>query len=1363
MTITLSRRRGADDAQQRTDSRYRLSRAGVLNVWQYDDQVFGFADGRLLLRGANGAGKSKTLEMLLPFVLDGDRTRITASARHHTSLLWLMTDGYDGQARTGYLWLELTRRAGDRTETYTCGVGIRASASARTATAWFFATDRRVGVDLALEDDGGPLSRGRLVEAIGDRGQVFEQARAYKEHVGRTLFGLAADQYDDVLRLLYWLRQPQVGEDIEPARLAGQLAQALPQLDEQAVRAAGDTFDELAAYGEQIERRSAAAEALASLAAAYAGYARGVVAGRGRAVVAAATEAKRLLAGLRRAEVAYDELTRTVQAAQGERSSAEEAERRDRAAIRELEAGPEARDQRRLGELADLVRERQESATTAERQAGQQGERLAAREEALSRESAELVRRSGQQAGRTVEIRSGLADAGVDAAFVAPVRLGVETLETAEQAEAMAAGVDEHATAQERAAAALTARQAVVGVVRAAATAHEEAARDARHEERRAAEAEERWEAATKRRAQAQGDADTAEAGLRADLGTWAAQETAAAVAVPAELTPEVLAALPRLAAEAAAPLLAALREEERSESATRDLAGREADDLLLRRAAIEAERDPSPPAPALRRTPRPDGAALWRLVDFAPGVAAADRAALEAALQASGLLDAWVRPDGALLDAGSLDVVLAGGPPVPGPTLADVLVADCPEGGAVAADRVTSVLRRVGHGARDDDAAWVGGDGSWRLGPMHGRAAKEVAQYVGATARAGERRRRLDEVDAALTLARARHDRAATRCAELASRIADLEAWLRARPSTQALSRAWDRLELRTEEVTRDEAANAAAQQAAHAARDLVATRQRELAGLAQQHAVPVDRSAIDALTERLRALSDALREIGRELPGLRRDLDRYARRRRELDADAEEVAAARGEAARIRSGAEQAESAYTALQESVGASVQDLQRRLSALHASVTEQQGRARSATDRMLALEKSRGQAERDVEHARAALDAHRAVRSEALAGLVALTDPPGLVAAALGPVDADHAELHADVGVLEQARGIGPDDPLPRALLGTVARMAGLDVAAAAGPNAVWQSYNEATSGPAADHEPRVLSVGDLLAVTARDDAGEDPVVVLAPRAAARVAQDRELLTERERDQFEQHVLGELGDAIRRCRVEADELVHAMNDLLAGVTTSQGIRVRLDWRLRDDVPPEAATAVKLLTQPLGALLPEERVVLRDSLHRLIEAGRADDPGVSYAESLVKALDYRSWFAFRIRYTRPESPGAWLDLHRRSPLSQGEQKVLCYLPLFAAAAAHFTSLAGAAPYAPRLVLLDDAFPKIDVRTHPLLFGLLVQLDLDFVVTSERLWGDHDTVPSLAIYEALRDPSQRGIAQYEYRWDGRQLRSV
>src|SRR5947209_11020770 len=158
----MARLRADREAVLSHPDRFRLSRAGVLNVWQYDDQVFEFADGRLLLRGANGAGKSKTLEMLLPFVLDGDKARMTASARHHTSLLWLMLDGYPGQNRAGYLWVEFARTGGGRRETVTCGVGIRASQSARAATAWFFTFPGRVGEDLFLEDDAGPLAKDRL-------------------------------------------------------------------------------------------------------------------------------------------------------------------------------------------------------------------------------------------------------------------------------------------------------------------------------------------------------------------------------------------------------------------------------------------------------------------------------------------------------------------------------------------------------------------------------------------------------------------------------------------------------------------------------------------------------------------------------------------------------------------------------------------------------------------------------------------------------------------------------------------------------------------------------------------------------------------------------------------------------------------------------------------------------------------------------------------------------------------------------------------------------------------------------------------------------------------------------------------------
>lgn len=54
--------------------RWHINRIGFVNFWLYDDEVFSFADGKLLLRGQNGSGKSITTQSFIPFILDGDRT-----------------------------------------------------------------------------------------------------------------------------------------------------------------------------------------------------------------------------------------------------------------------------------------------------------------------------------------------------------------------------------------------------------------------------------------------------------------------------------------------------------------------------------------------------------------------------------------------------------------------------------------------------------------------------------------------------------------------------------------------------------------------------------------------------------------------------------------------------------------------------------------------------------------------------------------------------------------------------------------------------------------------------------------------------------------------------------------------------------------------------------------------------------------------------------------------------------------------------------------------------------------------------------------------------------------------------------------
>ena len=152
-------------APRRFDERWRLSRAGIVNVWHYLDNEFDLSGGRMILRGTNGSGKSRALEMLLPFLLDADRRRMDASGAGRVSLDDLMRTGAQAQSnRTGYLWLELHRPGGY----LTVGALVRYSQSASSTKVWYFTTPLRVGAGLELMSAARePLSRDALTELIG--------------------------------------------------------------------------------------------------------------------------------------------------------------------------------------------------------------------------------------------------------------------------------------------------------------------------------------------------------------------------------------------------------------------------------------------------------------------------------------------------------------------------------------------------------------------------------------------------------------------------------------------------------------------------------------------------------------------------------------------------------------------------------------------------------------------------------------------------------------------------------------------------------------------------------------------------------------------------------------------------------------------------------------------------------------------------------------------------------------------------------------------------------------------------------------------------------------------------------------------
>ncbi|HEX6999550.1 MAG TPA: hypothetical protein VF322_15530 [Gammaproteobacteria bacterium] len=193
----------ADDSSA-VARRWTLSRAGIINVYQYDNEILHFGGGRLLLRGVNGSGKSTAMNMLLPFLLDGDTRRIDAAGEQSGVLRAWMLSGREEPQPQGYLWLEVAKGA----EHLSFGCGIRANRSTDQVATWWFITSRRPGIDLQLVEGRVPISREALRAAIAPDVVYGEDQRpAYRAELRRRLFGGA--DVEQHLHLLRIVRNPR--------------------------------------------------------------------------------------------------------------------------------------------------------------------------------------------------------------------------------------------------------------------------------------------------------------------------------------------------------------------------------------------------------------------------------------------------------------------------------------------------------------------------------------------------------------------------------------------------------------------------------------------------------------------------------------------------------------------------------------------------------------------------------------------------------------------------------------------------------------------------------------------------------------------------------------------------------------------------------------------------------------------------------------------------------------------------------------------------------------------------------------------------------------------------------------------------
>lgn len=1315
--------------------RWQPLRAGVVNLWEFEAAEYWYADGWAQLMGRNETGKSSLMALttLIPWLADTSSDKIDTLGRSGKQFsYYVRPTGTDGDRRDasgshfhGWLWVEYGRVTADGPQFFTTLLYSSArSATPRVNLEWCTAEGSRVREALRLAV-GREISSPKSIDAPG-----FTQhasAQAYKADVADRLLGSTVDRLEIVGKVLKVTRTPKLGAQLDVRFVTDHLRSSLPELRRSEIEQLAQGWDQLDQIRHDLKRTQDAADIVAKFtSAAWQPWLRAKL----RLVADEAADRRTKFDQVRRDEDAAEKVLREAEATNAElQRLSDGAQLRSESAaaaadeLRTSAAFQEARGRIQEAQRADEAvttagQVRQRAATDLQRATDaateiaadhEKQQRAVVEQEQLTRESQDATRRDAGLAG--LPTPGSELDADRLRQRITERRRAVDQAAKLVQADAEA---NTHATRAEETAATLE------GVAQSAV-----------------AQAETAW-----LEAQAQRQS------LIEAVTAWTRDLPA-----PAPRHEPWLDALPRAVTDLDSPTLTeAIRADwyephrttldderrtaEAAEEAARDQAGR----LQAEITSLEGAGIVPPTAPALwRRRSRDgvDGAPLWQLLNPVPGLPEDHLAHIEAALAASGLLDAWVSPEGLVgLDTFVLAPEAAGG----GQNLSSVLtVAEGAGPLAAVAQAVLDGVALMDDGAPLPDAGLaVATDGRWRSSALTGTAAPahEAAEWLGEAAREAQRRRRLEELATQLRAAEAdaaRHHAVAV--AARASLAALADAFGRAPSDTQlrqGIHTAVDRERLA--DARSAEAATAA--EAARTARASADSQRAELLRFTNDSDLP---HTSDALTE----VREALHALVRRLDQLRYAIQALDGARTAAERTGAQLAARQGEYEDLLDADRRAERALTVSQARADA-VRAMTGADDATILERLEQLGReTRQAASLREELENQRSDVRERLGVARTKLESTQAEREgatrerdEAFRQFRSLVDRGLLLELDLQlPEEASSTIENVRAQVAEVRRAVSPrrwQDGNVRANGEVLQRLRSTLESDAREVNSELEQGGRSLKLEPVDDLIRIEVTVDTNGRTLLlREAVEHLAVTVSTLQRAYDARVQATLDELLGSAFLEHMRDRIGTA--------QNLIREINKVLGEhATTTSGTAMRI--RLNPDQNRAVLDAVSGAALQDPHVQEQVRGFLRD---RVDEAKRlAEDRGqADWHDALAQQLDYREWYEVTLE-RRIGSGGSWNPLTTRSfaEMSGGARAVMLMLPLVATLAALYRDMPGA----PRPIWLDEAFDGLDIANRSMVMDLLRQFDLDVLLAGPGRLVNVEVVPAAAIYQVVRAPA-------------------
>lgn len=1348
------------------NSKWQMHRAGLVDFWYYDEEEFYFTDGRMLLRGANGSGKSVTMQSFIPLLLDGNMRpeRLDPfGSRARKMENYLLEEGDGREERTGYLYLELKRK--ESGEYVTIGIGLRARRNKKLESWYFCITDgRRIGKDFRLYRDSSHkivCSKKELKNRIAEGGRVMETQSEYAQCVNRLLFGFETqEEYKELLELLIQLRTPKLSKDFKPTVINEILSSSLQTLSEDDLRPMSEAIENMDNLRTNLESLRESIRAARQIEKIYDQYNRIVLYDKAAIFYDTVKTLekleetqqqlqKRLLDGTKEVEeekARYEALCQEEKVLSDERDSLTDS---DAARLKKEELACEEE----IRELQGICekKEKQESEKRGKRR---ETELCVKNQEQKNEASWEEIK------NKLDEMEEAIGEIPFDDfAF-----LKQELLENREESYSFEAHGQLLNTYRQNV-------QRAAGLLGEEKISLEKYSRlleelDRYQEERNSAERESM---------QYENQLHETRQELIESISQW--EQTNRQLHPQREHLQEVFRRIESYQTETDYWEIRGLCRpdyEKREKEITRDIGEnneklrrlqQEYHDLCTEKKQWEALKDPEPERdPAVienRKRLQNENIPympFYKAVDFAEQLSAEEAARLEEALYRMGILDALIVPEQyrqRVLEMGTdaCDTYIFTDVSAAAKGIEGILQADGCEDDILLYQNISRALAAISvQRTKSGQGTWIGEDGNFGIGLLEGNLTGTYeACFIGASARERFRQRKLEQMEEQCRELELSIAQQSAYVDELENCRKDLESEWAAFPmdgdlkiAARDLERLAYKMELLAEKIRAQKQLAEAERSSLDEIRlkvqeacrkcylparlDTVSEAQQSLAVYQEvftklQLAYGVYESGRHALQMQ----EEYLENIDADLDEIRYDLNRTVRKKREQEAvlDSVRIQLALTDYDKIR---ERLDYCTTRLQKLPGERESSVRRQADLRNTVKWTQEELERNSADQEKAKIRE--------EHFREVFEREYALgyvydEDTASAGQRAAAVCSQLAGSFRNKKQSDlfgslQEVYHQNKGALQEYKItmqtlFGEEDDgiqefeLPEKRLDISAKYRGVTV-----------KFKELLSGM-------------------QTDAGIQ----------------EKILSDKDRELFEEILANTISKKIR-ARIQASRRwVDKMNALMESMRTSSGLKLSLRWknkRAEKEEQLDTGALVALLQKDAEIMTPAETAQLSAHFRSKISEARnaAGEEGNirSFHAVMREVLDYRQWFEFQLECEKTGEKKRELTDRVFFTFSGGEKAMAMYVPLFSAVVAKY---AGARADAPRLISLDEAFAGVDEMNIRDMFRLMVEFDFNFMINSQILWGDYDTVPGLSIYQLLRPENARYVTVIRYTWNG------